>query len=152
MLIDRAEIARLIPHAGSMCLLDGVLAWDSDRIKCVATSHQLATNPLRRNGQLGILCGVEYAAQAMALHGGLTASGILTDGQMRAGRLAAVRSLVCRVDRLDRVPDEMIVEVERLNGDAERAIYCFVVRHEDCILLQGRATVFLQTITRADRA
>ena len=36
------------------------------------------------------------------------------------------------------------VEAERLHGDAERAIYGFALRHDDRILLNGRAAVVLK--------
>jgi len=34
VLIDKAAIRRLIPHAGAMCLLDTVIAWDETSITC----------------------------------------------------------------------------------------------------------------------
>ena len=61
----------MIPHTGAMCLLDGVLQWDTSTIQCVSRSHRDAHNPLRIDGRLPTLCGIEYAAQAMAVHGGL---------------------------------------------------------------------------------
>jgi predicted hotdog family 3-hydroxylacyl-ACP dehydratase len=69
--LDHAWIARHIPHQGSMCLLDYVEAWDQERIQCRASSHRAADNPLRAYGRLGAACGIEYAAQAMAVHGAL---------------------------------------------------------------------------------
>ncbi|HYN38384.1 MAG TPA: hypothetical protein VES39_03940, partial [Rhodospirillales bacterium] len=60
MLIGRAELAMLIPHAGSMCLLDGVLAWDDLSITCIAHTHRVADNPLRQGGRLAGLNAVEY--------------------------------------------------------------------------------------------
>jgi predicted hotdog family 3-hydroxylacyl-ACP dehydratase len=156
VLIEKADITRLIPHAGAMCLLDAVLEWDAVRIRCVATSHRDMQNPLRRSGRLGILCGVEYAAQAMALHGSLASTGAGTArsaapgaGTARsaatgAGYLASVRDLACHTDRLDLLTGVLIVEAERLHGDAERAIYGFALRHDDRILLDGRAAVVLK--------
>jgi predicted hotdog family 3-hydroxylacyl-ACP dehydratase len=141
MLIDAARIARLIPHAGDMCLLDGVLSWDASRIACVTASHLQAGNPLRRAGRLGILCGVEYAAQAMALHASLPGDG--ETGTPRRGFLASLRAVSCHTDRLDLVPGALTVEAECLLGEAERMIYRFVVRHGDRVLLEGRAAVAL---------
>ncbi len=138
MLIDKLAIARLIPHAGAMCLLDGVLSWDEARICCIARSHQSPDNPLRRNGQLGILCGVEYAAQTMALHGAL-----VSGNPGLSGYLASVRSVRCAADRLDLVPGDLGVEAERLHSEAGRAIYRFRVYHADRVLLDGRAAVVL---------
>ena len=56
-----------------MCLLDAVLDWDDARITCRATSHADPANPLRADGRLGAANGIEYAAQAMAVHGALLA-------------------------------------------------------------------------------
>jgi predicted hotdog family 3-hydroxylacyl-ACP dehydratase len=144
--MQKAEIARLIPHAGAMCLLDNVLDWDGSRIRCAATSHRDMGNPLRRSGQLGILCGVEYAAQAMALHGSLASTGAGAAGSASAGAgyLASVRDLACHIDRMDLLSGMLIVEAERLHGDAERAIYGFSLRHDERILLTGRAAVVLK--------
>jgi predicted hotdog family 3-hydroxylacyl-ACP dehydratase len=148
VLIEKPGIARLIPHAGAMCLLDGVLDWDGTRIRCVTTSHRDMGNPLRRSGQLGILCGVEYAAQAMALHGSLASAGAGTarSASAGAGYLASLRDLACHTDRLDLLTGMLIVEAERLHGDAERAIYGFALRHDDRILLNGRAAVVLKAV------
>jgi predicted hotdog family 3-hydroxylacyl-ACP dehydratase len=143
VLIDKQGIARLIPHAGLMCLLDGVLSWDGARIICETASHRAADNPLRRDGRLGILCGVEYAAQAMALHGALGAADTNTSGPARVGYLASLRALACHTDRLDQLAGALIVETECLHGEPSRAIHGFSLRHEDRILLSGRAAVML---------
>jgi predicted hotdog family 3-hydroxylacyl-ACP dehydratase len=74
LMLERSEIARLIPHAGAMCLLDAVVSWDADRIRCVSRTHRDPDNPLRAGAELDAVCGIEYAAQAMALHGGLALS------------------------------------------------------------------------------
>ena len=73
ILLQQADIARRIPHQGRMCLLDAVTEWDGAHIVCQASSHRASDNPLRAEGRLGAACGVEYAAQAMAVHGALLA-------------------------------------------------------------------------------
>jgi predicted hotdog family 3-hydroxylacyl-ACP dehydratase len=146
VLIDKAGIARLLPHSGAMCLLDGVLNWDEMRIRCATTSHRAADNPMRRGGKLGILCGVEYAAQAMALHGGLAGGKPAGGRREAAGFLASVRSLACHVDRLDVLQGPIIVAAERLHGEAGRAIYSFLLQHADRTLLSGKAAVVLQAV------
>src|SRR5262250_1492609 len=74
MPLDHAWIEQHIPHKGRMCLLDEVLSWDAARIRCRSGSHRAADNPLRAHGRLGAACGIEYAAQAMAVHGALVAA------------------------------------------------------------------------------
>jgi predicted hotdog family 3-hydroxylacyl-ACP dehydratase len=141
VLIDKQRIAQLIPHVGAMSLLDGVLHWDAARIRCAADSHLGLDNPLRRDGRLGILCGVEYAAQAIALHGALAGSHADDTGRACVSYLASLRAVACHVDRLDLLPGTLIIEAERLHGDADGAIYAFALHHDDRALLEGRATV-----------
>lgn len=140
MLVTRAEIARLIPHSGPMCLLDGVLHWDSSRIRCVSRSHRAADNPLRAEGQLPAVCGVEYAAQAMAVHGGLARKAA---GKPRRGLLASVRDVECLRTRLDDLEGDLIIDAELEAGDGNRVIYRFAVRVGDVEVLNGRAAVVL---------
>jgi predicted hotdog family 3-hydroxylacyl-ACP dehydratase len=145
MNVGRDEIAGLIPHAGAMCLLDGVLAWDKESIRCFSTRHRSPDNPLRQAGRLGILCGVEFAAQAMAVHGGL-AGAIST--RPRAGYIASLREVVCHRDRLDTLEGDLVIDAIRLMGDDERVVYSFSLFSQPQKLLTGRATVVL----RADSA
>ena len=69
MLIGRERLQQMLPHADAMCLLSGVREADAARIVCVATSHRDGDNPLRRHDMLPAVCGIEYASQAMAIHG-----------------------------------------------------------------------------------
>ncbi len=141
MLIDKSQIARLIPHAGAMCLLDRVESWDQLRIQCTTATHRAAGNPLRRAGRLNILCGVEYAAQAMALHAALADA---EPAASRHGYMASLRAVSCHQDRLDLIPGTLFVEAERLHGEAGRMIYGFSLRDETRVLLNGRAAVALE--------
>ena len=141
MIIGRDEIAHLIPHAGAMCLLDGVLAWDRESIRCLSTRHRTPDNPLRQEGRLGALCGIEFAAQAMAIHGGLTGA---VGERPRGGYLASLRDVICRRDRLDDLADDLIIEAVYLMGDGARVIYSFTVGGRGQEILTGRATVVLQ--------
>ena len=139
-MLTRTDIERLIPHAGAMCLLDSVVHWDSTKIRCVSRTHRDAANPLRTGGQLPALCGIEYAAQAMAAHGGL--AGTVT-GKPRTGYLASLRNIACNDERLDQREGDLVVEAERLMGDEARVIYQFTLRVGEFEVLNGRATVVL---------
>jgi predicted hotdog family 3-hydroxylacyl-ACP dehydratase len=141
MRLTRAEIAGLIPHGGAMCLLDGVVHWDENRIRCVSRSHLDAANPLRAGDRLPAVCGIEYAAQAMATHGGLAGS---TLGRPRAGYLASLRDVVCSRDRLDDLDGDLVVDAERVLGDEGRVIYEFNLRVGEVEVLSGRAAVVLE--------
>ena len=139
-MLDRVAIAARIPHQGSMCLLDAVLAWDSGQIHCRASSHRQPDNPLRAAERLGAACGIEYAAQAMAVHGALLAP---EGAPPRPGYLASVRSVQLAVDRLDDLPQDLDIVAERLSGDEHNILYHFRVEHAGDLLLSGRAAVML---------
>lgn len=142
MLVTRAQIAGLVPHSGAMCLLDGVIQWDAGRILCMSRSHRAADNPLRADGRLPAVCGVEYAAQAMAVHGALAGK---VGGRPRAGYLASLRDVVCRRGRLDDLEGDLIVEAEQVAGDGVHVIYRFKLRVGDVEALSGQAMVVLDT-------
>ena len=69
--IEVGRIRELLPHAGSMCLLERVVECDAKSIRCETRTQVDRANPLRRDGPLSSVCAIEYAAQAMALHGAL---------------------------------------------------------------------------------
>lgn len=123
-----------------MCLLDAVHDWSADAISCTASSHTDPANPLRAGERLGAANGIEYAAQAMAIHGALLAG---NDGQPRQGYLTSVRGVTLHATRLDDQPGELLVRAERLSGDANNILYQFSVSHGDRCLLEGRAAVVL---------
>ncbi len=140
MLLDRDWLLAHIPHQGSMCLLDHIDAWDSEHIRCTATSHRDLDNPLRTHGRLGAACGIEYAAQAMAAHGGLLAA---ADTSPRTGYLTSVRGVELHVARLDDIATDLSVAAERLSGDDNLVMYGFSVAAGERLLLNGRAIVVL---------
>jgi predicted hotdog family 3-hydroxylacyl-ACP dehydratase len=83
MRLDRSRIEQLVPHAGAMCLLDGVTQWDAGSIACHAAAPA-AGHALLRDGMLPAVAGCEYAAQAAAVHGALLDGA----GKPKAGMLA----------------------------------------------------------------
>lgn len=139
--LDKTTIAALIPHQGTMCLLDSVNAWSTQHIQCSSMTHLDAGNPLRAAGRLGIACGIEYAAQAMAVHGGLLATG----PQPERGYLVSVRNVNFSADHLDNCAAPLQISAERLSGDDNTVIYQFQVCCADQPLLSGRATVVLDS-------
>ena len=137
--IHQSQIRQLIPHAGAMCLLERATFWDRTRICCQASSHQDPCNPLRRQGVLRAVTGIEYAAQAMALHGALLQGG----APARNGYLVSLRDVRCRTSTLDVAASPLEVEAERVVGDGSNVVYAFALRAAGADLVSGRATVVL---------
>ena len=151
MRLNRAWIETHIPHQGRMCLLDEVIDWDTEHISCRTTTHRATDNPLRSQSGLGIACGIEYAAQAMALHGAMV-SGAASDAgddveerKPDVGFLASVRDVRLFVRRLDDIGSDLICEATLLAGDGLTALYGFVLREGERRLLSGRASVVLDS-------
>jgi predicted hotdog family 3-hydroxylacyl-ACP dehydratase len=150
MPLDREWIERHIPHQGTMCLLDEVLTWNTSRVQCRSSSHRDRANPLRSHDRLGAVCGIEYAAQAMAVHGALIASRLTASPKSEAivGYLASVRNVVLHAHRLDDVEADLIATAERVTGDERSVLYDFSVTGNERILLAGRATIVFNAALR----
>jgi predicted hotdog family 3-hydroxylacyl-ACP dehydratase len=147
--LNRDWIESHIPHSGRMCLLDEVLDWESDRIRCASRGHRAADHPLRAYERLGIACGIEIAAQTMAVHGALSAGD--SGERPRAGLLAGVRGVRMYATRLDDAPADLICEATRVAGDAGSALYDFELSAAGSSLMRGRATVLLDAADRHAR-
>ena len=123
--INKAEIRTLIPHSGTMCLLDSVIEWDDRSIVCSSNTHRDPENPLRCDGRLSAVHAFEYGAQAAAVHGGLRARSVGVTAP--PGYLAALRDARLHVMRLD--------DVDFITSDLRAS---FVRRGgEYCLRMQG---------------
>ncbi len=134
--LSREQFEHLIPHSGSMVLIDTVEYWIETAIKCSTLSHQNPANPLRMEGQLAGVHLLEYGAQVMAIHGGLL-TGIAVPGY-----LAAVRAAHFYIDNLDDVKEKLVIEAYAELKIKNGAVYQFNVT-DSCgqLLLEARATV-----------
>ena len=132
------KIAALVPQQGAMCLLDEILSFDEHSIVCRTASHQSPGNPLRCDGRLPAIAGIEYGAQAMAVHGALQAKGVAQNGL-----LAGARAVRCNARYLDEESGQLTVRVERLVADGRRLLYAFVVAGASTELISGRIAVVL---------
>lgn len=153
MALDRRWIESHIPHQGSMCLLDGVVSWSPVRVQCRSATHRDPANPLRAHGQLAAVCGIEYAAQAMAVHGALIASRITTSPNRTAvaGYLASVRNVALYASRLDDIDGDLVASAEFVTGDERSVLYDFSVSGGDRVLLAGRATIVFNSVLSSSR-
>ena len=145
MRLNRPDITRLIPHAGRMVLLDGVLDWTAETLLAQTRSHRAPDNPLRRAGRLSILAGIEYAAQATAIHGALLtadATGHAEGGDARQGVLAMARDIRWSVDRLDTLDDELDIHVHLLTAQTDSTLYAFRLIAGGAERLGGRLAIF----------
>lgn len=144
-MLPKTDWAQLIPHAGTMCLLDAVQVWDECTIHAVSASHARMDNPLRGPHGLHAVHLAEYGAQAMAVHGALLAR---VDGVdvARPGRLVSLREVQLFEEYVDGLDGTLDIHAECLYADDGGAQYTFRIEHRGRLLVSGRAAVIYPEI------
>lgn len=142
--VTKEDLAVLLPHAGSMRLLDRAASWDESSIRCHTKTHQDPENPLRRGSCLDAVAGIEYAAQAMGVHVGLLNGGRSSDGSI--GYVGGLRDVVFGIDRLDDCPDELTIDATRLFMGDDSFLYRFAISSGGREVMSGRASIFLKRV------
>jgi predicted LPLAT superfamily acyltransferase/predicted hotdog family 3-hydroxylacyl-ACP dehydratase len=137
--VDGEEIRTLIPHSGSMCLLERVIEWDDRSILCSSNTHHGTANPLRRDGQLSAVHALEYGAQAAAVHGGLRARA--AGASAAPGYVVAFRDARLHVIQLDDIESPLEVRATRLFGDQASTVYECCISAGDRVLAEARVTI-----------
>lgn len=144
MTLTRADIERLVPQRGTMCLLDEVFAWDATLINCTATSPGL-THPLARDLKLPAIAAIEYAAQATAVHGALLDPAVA----LRAGMLAKLGEVQLHAVWIPSDGAPLEVRAEQLGHTAAGCLYTFEVNCGQRPIANGRLIVaFASPATR----
>lgn len=136
MKLDRTEIARRIPHAGAMRLLEAVVDWSDTTIFCHAEAPG-ADHPLARAGSVPSVAAAEYAAQAVAVHGALL-DGVAAP---RAGVLAKLSDMVLHAPSLPTGAGALTVRAELLSRAASGCLYNFEVGSAAGGIASGRLLV-----------
>jgi len=136
--IERDGIEGLLPHAGAMCLLDSVEYWNDREIRCRATSHLNPDNPLREAGRLDAVVGIEYASQAIAIHGALKSG---DDKGQRAGYLGKASNVKLSCERLDQLSSPIDVIATHIAESRDGCLYAFSVRTVTDEVLSGKALI-----------
>jgi len=130
------DIAELLPHQGTAIMIERVVRWDDEEIQVATTRHRAADNPLRREGRLAGVHLAEFAAQAMAIHGGLKT--VAAGATPQAALLVSVRDLSLRRDYIDDLAGELEITARSLLANAGNWQYEFTVRHAGEPIASGR--------------
>ncbi len=139
-MLPRSEWEHLIPHAGSMCLLDAVVDWDAEHLHARSEGHRNDDHPLRSGGRLNAVHLAEYGAQATAVHGALKARVAGSQGP-RPGMLVALRDVRLAVEYVDPLPGCLDIHVHCLYADEAGSQYDFRIACDGRLLAEGRCAV-----------
>jgi 3-oxoacyl-[acyl-carrier protein] reductase len=146
--LDHAWIAAHIPAPGRHvpARRGAVLGPAAHRL----SQHQpsRADNPLRAHGRLGAACAIEYAAQAVAVHGALLQCPPASGSGF--GMLTSARRVEFAVARLDDLAHELLVSAQRLHSDAVSALYSFALHDGERLLAQGRLSLLHGAVASAN--
>lgn len=140
--MNHSPLSSLIPHQGTMCLLERVVDWNEQSIRLSTSTHRSIDNPLRADGRLRAVHLCEYGAQAMAVHGALKAQA--AGGRAPPGMLVSLRSVSFECDYIEALPDELLIEASCLHSDESSQQYSFCISHAGSTLATGRAAVVLR--------
>jgi predicted hotdog family 3-hydroxylacyl-ACP dehydratase len=130
--------AELLPHGGAMVLLDRIMTWNDAEAVCATSAHLSPQNPLRREGGLSAVCGIEIALQAAAVHGALRGG-----GRAPRGYVAVLRDVAWSVERLDEPGlGELRASAHLVSEESGGVIYDLELSAEDGRrLVSGRAII-----------
>ena len=123
MTLDRAAIEARVPHAGVMCLLDTVHAWDALSIECSAAAPGV-DHPLARNGKVPAVVAIEYAAQATAVHGALLSG----DARRGVGLLAKLSEVNFEPDASAPLRAPLEIQAQIQSRSDRGCLYTFLVQ------------------------
>jgi predicted hotdog family 3-hydroxylacyl-ACP dehydratase len=115
------------------------MAWDDLSITTKAISHREPSNPLRNSQGLGIVAGIEYAAQSIAVHGSLNAG----SQKPRPGRLVSVRNIGAHVRWLHLLEDDLLINAQKVLGSDSGLVYDFQMTSSGKTVLTGRTSIAL---------
>jgi predicted hotdog family 3-hydroxylacyl-ACP dehydratase len=138
------DIARLLPHAGTARMIERVLRWDENEILAATTRHRAPDNPLRRDGRLASVHLAEFAAQVMAIHGGLLDTA--TGRDWKPALLVSVRDLELERDYIDDLDGELEISARVLMAQAGNWQYSFTVIHRGMQIASGRIAAIAQPL------
>lgn len=89
-----------------------------------------------------MISGLEYAAQAMAVHVGLTTD--ISEENASLGYLGAVRDLQIGSCTFQQFAEDLTIEARLLLEQRMSFMYSFSMKTNQIMLLQGRASIFIK--------
>lgn len=136
--LGKTEIARLLPHGSSMCLIDEVISFDENKILCKTFSQINPKNPLAVDGRLPLMAYLEYAAQAAGLHLGLSQNKSRSNAPT-AGYVGTLKNI--QFTSFDPITEELYISANVLIKEDKNAIYHFVIKASTSVIVEGRISL-----------
>ncbi|MDO3387816.1 hypothetical protein QWI17_18375 [Gilvimarinus sp. SDUM040013] len=136
------RIEQLLPHAPPMVLIDSIIEHSDAHIVCQTNSHLDGDNPLRSDGVMSVFVGIEYAAQAMAIHTRLCSQGA-SPNTPRKGVIAVASKLTAHTQQLDDFPQPLQVRTDIIAQTADSSLCSFAISAGAQTVLEGQLTALV---------
>ncbi len=100
-------------------------------------THLNIDNPLKKNNKLKSIHGIEYAAQAMAVHGALL------DKKCQNGYIGSIRNVILNETYLPTHQSPLDIKVHPLMRSKQGFTYNFLVQCTNQLIISGKITIIL---------
>lgn len=134
MILDKTQIAELVPHGPGMSLIDRVIECDAEHIVCATDSHRSENNPLLSNRKLASIILVEYASQAAAIHAALNRHEFT---QGKPAFIGSIKNVTLACSLLDGTEESLLISAKCTLSSLRGAIYEFSISQRQ-ILTEGQ--------------
>jgi predicted hotdog family 3-hydroxylacyl-ACP dehydratase len=117
-LINYTEIAELIPHSGSMILLDKILEFDEHSLSAELVVRDDAL--LGNNKKVPAWVGIEYMAQTIAAYAGIQSKKL--GEPINLGFLLGTRRYTSNIDSFD-IGTVLTIKITRIINDDKLGVF-----------------------------
>jgi predicted hotdog family 3-hydroxylacyl-ACP dehydratase len=140
LILPVADVGTLLPHAGPARFVESVVGLREDGIECAGRIPP--ENALVRDGKVGVIVGVELAAQAAAVFEALRRRSRGERAPASPGLLVSMRDVqLARPELTAGAP--LLASVRALGGKTALALYEVLVSEDGALALQGTIGAYL---------
>ena len=139
---DQYTIAELVPHAKPMILLDRVSAWTPKTLTAEVTLHASSPFCETASNQQAVpaYVGIEYMAQAIAVHGGISER--QQNAAVQIGFLIGSRRYSSEVERF-KLGKKLCVNIrENMRSDGGLCVFDCTISQNEKVLASASLNVF----------
>ena len=117
-MIDCTEIAELIPHSGSMILLDKIVEFDEHSLSAELVVRNYAL--LGHNKKVPAWVGIEYMAQTIAAYAGIHSKKL--GEPIKLGFLLGTRRYTSNIDSFD-IGTALTIKITKIIHDDKLGVF-----------------------------
>lgn len=142
-MIDINKLYQALPHSDDMCLIQNIIDWSESTICCSTTAHLDADNILAIDSRLPAWSGIEYIAQALALHGVLL-KGAEEQLVIQKAFVATIQTAEIFTDDISQYPGALTIQATIIFSQENSAVFDCSLEYDGEELLSCECGVIFQ--------